>query len=244
MYKACLLFLCLLAFTPTMRAQDTSRPDLERIRKALRDARTPEQPARGRDLTPSPAPEQRSLDWLFKPSAVVPPGPIPTLSDVPAIGDWGVVDLKGFNGINYGWSEADSAEFNRGLEDIRRITVDCGRIVEDIGRAVEELNRINRAYAVPNPPPVSSPGLLFPVDDTFSPQPSASAASRGPIRAQASGLKLPKFIENLFTKPLTCKTKCEVLFFTKCVNKEIGPKGGYSTHACVQGRTACKQECH
>lgn len=218
MYKACLLFLCLLAFTPTVGAQDTSRPDLERIRKALLDARTPKPPARGRNLTPSPAPEQRSLDWLFKPSAVGPLGPIPTLSDAPAIGDWGV-GLKGFNG-NFNFLDKEALDRN----------------IESLRQATEALNRINLQFGRSALSPVPRPA-----DGTLLPQNSASPATRSPVRAKASGLKIPKIIRETFNIFPSCVAGC-FLDYAACQKR--AKAGRYrNPEACENGLGACKRTC-
>lgn len=39
-----------------------------------------------------------------------------------------------------------------------------------------------------------------------------------------------------------CFTKCEK-FYADCVNKKIGPKGGWSSEACWNGRAACRRTC-
>lgn len=196
--------------------------------RARQRAVTEEFLARTRGQRPAPTPEQPSLGgWVLGPSAVAPPGPIPTLSDEPAIGDWGVSSLKEFYGISF-WSEADEAKLNQNLGGLN-LNLDA------ITKSVEGLKEINWPTA-PNLPPAFDAE-----DDTFPSLPTASAASHGPVRAQASSL-LPKFVEKLFTKRASCEEKCE-LVHTKCVNKEIGPKGGYSTYACQVGRSACKRTC-
>ena len=188
MYKAFLLILCWVVCTPTVgaqgRAPQSSPPSstLQKLRDAIRTM-TPEQrdwlrakveQQRARELEASllerarapravPTPEQRPLHWPFGSSTVVPIGPIPTLSDLPAIeyGDWGVSGLKGFESNDWLWSKADSAKIDRAVEGILPA-------VEDI----VELDRINRYYAASNPPPVP-----YLADHKLPLLPSASAAS-------------------------------------------------------------------
>jgi hypothetical protein len=159
-----------------------------------------------------------------------PIGPIPTLSDLPAMEyGGGAVSIKG--DPNGGlWTKADS-------ENINRIANDISRVADDLGQSMEDLNRLNLQFAEINAPPVPCPAddtlsLSLP-DVTLSPSLPSLADSHGHVRAQASGVKVPKFV----VKNLPCSLQCWV-FYTNC------DQGRWKNpSACEHGLSACKRTC-
>jgi hypothetical protein len=274
MFKAFLLFLCVLAFTPMVAAQERthrsptpspagrqvnpatpvfSKERLDRLRpiaQAILESQ--------RASAQGTAPDQH---LLTAPPAMSVLGGFTDLTQGPALRKYGPFGPNVKYGLMGPLAEEQSARqsanaqlnpgvvvnlpegFTHPLDGVSRNLNGVKFSLEGLDLNLEKVKSIGALnQLLPQIEAFNQPPMLRSIANMLAPQPLASADSDGPVRAQASGLKLPGFIRNLFKDLPTCAEKAQLLY-TKCIDGKTGPKGGHSSQACENGRAAYLREC-
>lgn len=136
-------------------------------------------------------------------------------------------------GVTFGGRDPSQGAFSP-LGEIRLDLkpIDLAGLTVDL-EALKGLSNLPMSPVPPNPPCVA--------DQNLPVQLPALASSRGPVRAQASGLK-EKVIKSAVPF-LPCTWQCQH-FYKNCSDSSNGPKGRWKDpRACEKGREKCKETC-